>query len=90
MMLGAGLVGLGVTFHGNCVRQLGIVNFQTIEASLSTPEKMSSGLAEMMKKSDANPESLEKPLRDLLKKNGVTPEGLEKVRFVFFLYLINF
>ena len=58
------------------------MTWQTIEASLSTPEKMSSGLAEMMKKSDANPESLEKPLRDLLKKNGVSPEGLEKVRFV--------
>ena len=48
---------------------------------------MSSGLAEMMKKSDANPESLEKPLRDLLKKNGVTPEGLEKVRFALSLDL---
>ena len=56
--------------------------FQTIEASLSTPEKMSSGLAEMMKKSGANPESLEKPLRDLLKKNGVTAEGLEKAVLV--------
>ena len=60
---------------------------KTIEASLSTPEKMSSGLAEMMKKSDANPESLEKPLRDLLKKNGVTAEGLEKVPFVVFLFV---
>ena len=60
-------------------------SFQTIEASLSTPEKMSSGLAEMMKRSDANPESLERPLRDLLKKNGVTPEGLEKV-----IHLLSF
>ena len=51
---------------------------------------MSSGLAEMMKKSDANPESLEKPLRDLLKKNGVTPEGLEKVQFVYFLKIVYF
>ena len=51
---------------------------------------MSSGLAEMMKKSDANPESLEKPLRDLLKKNGVTPEGLEKVRFVYILKFVYF
>ena len=64
------------------------MTWQTIEASLSTPEKMSSGLAEMMKKSDANPESLEKPLRDLLKKNGVSPEGLEKVRFVYSLKLV--
>ena len=51
---------------------------------------MSSGLAEMMKKSDANPESLERPLRDLLKKNGVTAEGLEKVLFVVLLICLLF
>jgi alkylhydroperoxidase/carboxymuconolactone decarboxylase family protein YurZ/DNA-binding transcriptional regulator YhcF (GntR family) len=53
-----------------------------IAASLSTPEKMSSGLAAMMKRSDANPESLEKPLRELLAKNGVTAEALEKAVLV--------